>query len=103
MVVIEKTNERSNRSVVWKCQCDCGNIIKVNGSNLRQGLTRSCGCGTMSQGEETILNILKNNNIPYIYNEAYFDDLIVGKGKGRYDFVLYPNTEQMRLIEFDGE
>lgn len=28
----------------WKCRCDCGNIKTVRGSNLRNGLTVSCGC-----------------------------------------------------------
>ena len=30
---------------VWKCKCDCGNIIdNVNGTNLKRGNTISCGC-----------------------------------------------------------
>lgn len=28
----------------WKCQCDCGNIIYVEGYNLKNGNTQSCGC-----------------------------------------------------------
>jgi len=26
LTVIEKTDKRKNGSIVWKCQCDCGNI-----------------------------------------------------------------------------
>lgn len=103
LLVIEKTEQRSDGSVMWKCQCDCGAIKIINGSSLRQGLTRSCGCGTISIGEENILKILDTHQIPYLYNEAYFADLYTGKGKGRYDFVLYPHTSQIRLVEFDGE
>ena len=33
-----------DRSMRWKCQCDCGNIIEVAGRDLRQGKTQSCGC-----------------------------------------------------------
>ena len=46
--VIEKTNKRtSNRSVIWKCQCDCGNIVEVATPELKRQDgkgTRSCGC-----------------------------------------------------------
>lgn len=34
----------NNRGVVWLCKCDCGNEVWVNGIDLRQGNTRSCGC-----------------------------------------------------------
>ena len=44
LLVIEKTPERKNRQVVWKCQCDCGNITYVVGQALRSGHTQSCGC-----------------------------------------------------------
>lgn len=29
---------------IWLCQCDCGETCFVNGQNLKQGRTRSCGC-----------------------------------------------------------
>lgn len=28
----------------WWCQCDCGNTITVDGSKLRYGQKRTCGC-----------------------------------------------------------
>lgn len=28
----------------WACQCDCGNILYVNGAAIRKGNTKSCGC-----------------------------------------------------------
>ena len=30
--------------VIWKCQCDCGNIFETAGSSLKSGNTQSCGC-----------------------------------------------------------
>lgn len=34
----------SNPRPVWLCECACGNMTIVRGSNLKSGLTRSCGC-----------------------------------------------------------
>lgn len=28
----------------WKCECDCGKTTVANGSSLRRGVTKSCGC-----------------------------------------------------------
>ena len=28
----------------WRCQCDCGNVVVVNGSTVRSGNRISCGC-----------------------------------------------------------
>lgn len=44
LTVLEMTNERRNRQVVWKCKCDCGNITYVVGQALRNHHTQSCGC-----------------------------------------------------------
>ena len=30
--------------LMWKCRCDCGNMVTVSGECLRHGNTKSCGC-----------------------------------------------------------
>ena len=42
--VIEPLTTRNHGSVVWKCQCDCGNIKNVPTHLLTSSHTRSCGC-----------------------------------------------------------
>lgn len=48
LTVLEKTNEfvqhGSTKSPLWKCQCDCGNIVLVRLDSLTSGTTQSCGC-----------------------------------------------------------
>lgn len=48
LVAISPTEKRgTNGSVIWKCKCDCGNIVEVSVKNLtaKSGKnTRSCGC-----------------------------------------------------------
>ena len=47
LLALEPTEERVNGYIVWKCQCECGNIIKVPTNSLTTGNTTSCGydCG----------------------------------------------------------
>ena len=33
-----------NASAHWNFKCECGNKKVINGSSVRQGLTKSCGC-----------------------------------------------------------
>lgn len=44
LTAIKKTNTRMNGSVVWECQCDCGNIALIPSGRLVNGRTQSCGC-----------------------------------------------------------
>ena len=72
LIAIEPTQERKNNRIVWKCQCDCGNICYVSNINLQQEHTQSCGC--LYQETHTgpkkdltgkkfgLLTVLKNTN-----------------------------------------
>ena len=44
LTVIGPTEERKSGSIVWKCQCVCGQICYIPTSNLSRGHTKSCGC-----------------------------------------------------------
>lgn len=50
-------NRASSGSVVWECQCDCGNKTFVNAPTLNGGKTISCGCARM---ERVLLSITKH-------------------------------------------
>lgn len=43
LTVIQRVQNKGNK-VNWLCQCDCGNTTIVQGSNLKNGHIRSCGC-----------------------------------------------------------
>lgn len=36
--------EREDYRRQWLCKCECDNLVQVNGSKLRNGHTKSCGC-----------------------------------------------------------
>ena len=44
LTAVEPTEKRRGSSVVWKCQCDCGNESLVRADSLVRGNTKSCGC-----------------------------------------------------------
>lgn len=46
LTVIEETDQRNNKSIIWKCQCECGNIVYYSTKNLRSDGIISCpDCG----------------------------------------------------------
>ena len=46
LTVIENAGKlNGSRCYSWKCRCDCGNECIVLGTMLRNGNTKSCGCG----------------------------------------------------------
>ena len=31
-------------STMWKCKCDCGTVLSIRSSHLKEGKSKSCGC-----------------------------------------------------------
>lgn len=59
LIVLEDSNERkSNGAVIWKCQCDCGNITYSDSSNLKRGHTTSCGCAKQDYVDSLKIDIV---------------------------------------------
>lgn len=45
LVALNATEKRMDHGcVVWKCQCDCGNVVEISARRLVLGRVRSCGC-----------------------------------------------------------
>ena len=59
LIVLERVANNKNR-VMWKCQCDCGNIINVRGDYLRIGQTQSCGCKKLEAAAKVGKNTIKD-------------------------------------------
>jgi len=44
VVVINRSGSAQGGQAKWNAVCDCGTKFTVNGSSLRRGITKSCGC-----------------------------------------------------------
>ncbi|MGM9947337.1 hypothetical protein [Floccifex sp.] len=73
--VLSMTNKRSAHSVLWTCQCDCGNICQVSCSSLQSQKTLSCGClreDSLKQNQYRVIKrsiqhqLRKNNSSGFI-------------------------------------
>lgn len=55
LTVISKAPQLNykNTKARWKCKCDCGTITIVQGDNLRNGHSTSCGCNKDSSEKVT--------------------------------------------------
>ena len=120
LTVLEETSERDHSFIVYKCRCDCGNIILANANALRTGHTQSCGC-IKSRGEKKISQILRDNNIPFEIQKTFedckdalplpFDFWVCGKYVIEYDGIQHFETKdnhgwntlenQKKLLEHD--
>lgn len=54
LVAIRPTKKRRHGRIFWECKCDCGVTKTVDGSQLRQGRTNSCGCSQYPIPKEKI-------------------------------------------------
>lgn len=55
LTVISRAKNKKRKTggsrTMWKCQCECGNIITVESSHLKSGHSKSCGCITKKHGK----------------------------------------------------
>ena len=91
---------------MWNCKCDCGNTCVVSGKLLRSGHVRSCGCQIKSVGENTIEQILTENNYEfspqyrvYIKQQEY---KVAQTHPYYFDFAILTDNRVSYFIEYDG-
>lgn len=63
LLVIERV-ENKNSHTMWKCKCKCGNEIIANGTDLKRGKYKSCGCLRL---EKVTKHSLSNTNLYYVW------------------------------------
>lgn len=54
LTVLERLGANARKEVMWRCQCDCGNIVNVRTRNLRTSGTGSCGCNRIEKSDANL-------------------------------------------------
>jgi len=67
LLVLEETEKRKNKSVVWKCQCDCGNIVEYSTKELRSdGLIQCHNCGNTRKVKTNLTENIINKKFNHL-------------------------------------
>lgn len=101
LTALEPTENRgADGSIIWKCQCECGNIHYASTNSLNCGAIGSCGC-QRSRGESKINSILFENGVNY-QTQFWFSDL-KDKKYLYFDFAILNDDGSIKcLLEYQG-
>ena len=58
LTVLEPTEKRVCRAIIWKCRCECGNIIETRSTLLKNGQATNCGCVKKANDKENFTRAL---------------------------------------------
>lgn len=64
LVVLSEVGRDLDGKVTWLCLCDCGNTTTKNGSLLKAGIVKSCGC---QKGRPTASHLMTGTRIYRIW------------------------------------
>ena len=95
LTVIEKTKERKHGYVVWKCKCDCGNIVYYTTQTLNNKDTQSCGCYHSQRSQEVAKKSFKKYFSENLIEGTNLQKIGQGKNKNNTSGVkgvYYNNT-----------
>lgn len=85
LTVLERAQSK-NKHTYWLCKCKCGNIKKVQRSNLRDEQTKSCGCLNKEKAKKSFTSHgLTRTSIYYTYH-AMIDRCYKKKSKSYKDY-----------------
>ncbi len=68
LTLLNPTNKRKRKSVVWKAYCECGNITEISVETFYKEKKKSCGCYKKNKEIEAPLNALFDR---YKYQAKY--------------------------------
>ncbi|WP_294338115.1 DUF2726 domain-containing protein [uncultured Clostridium sp.] len=86
----------------WKCQCDCGNIVYVNGTDLKSGNTNSCGCYKIERTSEIHFQDLSGKRFGMLQVIRRVEDYVTPEnGRVRAQFLCQCDCGNQKIIQRD--
>lgn len=101
-------NKASNGSILWFCECECGNTTLVSAANLTKGRVKSCGCLQREANSNTGKVSGKNIKDNYCMDGTNIDRLIAKIPKNNTSGIKGVTWDKARQkwvaqIEFQGK
>lgn len=95
LIVIDETSKRKHNSVVWRCECECGNIIELSTKELRNDGIISCKeCGNDRQPKIHITENIVGNT----YNNLTVLEKTNKKSGGKILYKCQCNCQDKNII-----
>lgn len=54
LLVLERVGASGGKYVLWRCRCDCGNLVEISTRDLRSRGTVSCGCSRREKAAQNL-------------------------------------------------
>lgn len=100
-LVIQSFAGWKNHTRLWKCICDCGTKIILDGENLERGKPKSCGCARDQDSSifkenafKRAMNVTEKTKTCWIWNGLFRKDV-----EGFYPYFNY-HRKQYHPVDF---
>jgi hypothetical protein len=103
--IVESPKYITGRAKYWLCKCDCGRTKNISGTLLRNGHSKSCGCGNIAtrfkRNGRTEINILyygykrsaEERNLVFDIDMELFSKLVKDK-------CFYCNNSPVQTLDY---
>jgi hypothetical protein len=115
LVAIERLQKQiKNGGYLWKCLCDCGNMLEVSENSLQRKQTKSCGClaretsaknGKKSKkynkydlSGEYGVGYTTNTNVEFIFDKEDYDKIKNYTWYEAYGHIVTKGTSIQKLL-----
>lgn len=86
----------------WKCVCECGKTVEINGTDLTSGNTHSCGCYKLDRTSETHFQDLTGQRFGMLtVLERVHDHVTADSGRARPQFLCRCDCGNEKIIQKD--
>lgn len=92
LIVISRAENDKYGNARWRCKCICGKFAVVNGSALRNGHTRSCGC---LQADKTA-QMVRRRSFGDAFMDVPYDKRLLGIFNAMKQRSYNPNNSEYR-------